>query len=150
MLTFSMLLTQILNAMGLNLRQAEAYLSEKGVNIPYPSLAAYKKFTSVPEYDRALEILNGFDYPISNEELRNVIQYSKSQLKEYKLDSRQYLNKGIRLTPKQFDEDMTTDELERIIELRMQELNEPNLNSYISKLIKKDLTDSGLVKGENE
>ena len=148
MLTFSTLLTQILNASGMSLTKASQYLEEKGINVPYSSLAAYKAFTSVPEYDRAVEILNGFDYPISSEELLEVIQYSKSELKDYKTDTRQYLNKGLRLNPKQFQEDMTADELERILEVRMNEIGEPNLNSYISKLIKNDLVSEGLIEGK--
>ena len=144
-ITFSALLTQILSASGLNLREAQQFLSENGADVPYSSLAAYKTFTAVPAYDRGKEILDAFHYVMDDDELIEILQYSRSELKEYKEDERQYVNKGIRLSAKYFKEGITTDELESLVETRIQELNEKNWNTYIASLIRKDLIEDGLI-----
>lgn len=150
LITFSAMLNQIMNASHINLRKAHKLLQENGVSISYSSLAAYKAFTAVPSYERAQEVLRAFDYELSDEELMEVLLYSRSELKEYREDARQYLNKGFRMNPKYFAENMTSDDLELLIDRRIDETGEGTLNSYVSRLVKEDLIRSGLLESEDK
>ncbi len=150
LITFSALLTQILGASSMNLKQSLAVLHERGVSISYSSLSAYKAFTAVPSYERAQEILRAFDYEISDEELTEVLQYSRSELKEYREDARKYLNSGIRLNPKYFGEGMTSADLELLISEQIDDAGDGTMNAYLSRLVKEDLIRSGLLESEDE
>lgn len=147
-ITFSSLFTQILNASNMNLREAHALLADKDVNVPYSSLSAYKTFAAVPTYDRALNMLRAFEYKISNDELIEILAYSKSQLSNLRDDTRQYFNKGVRINPENISEGLSSEELARMIEQRIADLSESNFNTYIAKLIKDDLYNCGIFTGE--
>ena len=148
--TFATVFGQILAASDMSLRQAHAYLEERGVQVPYQTLSAYKTFSAVPAYDRALDILKAFDYEIADEDLSELLQYSATELKQYREDARKYLNRGVRINPKFFSEDMTSDDLEFIINQRIEESGDGTLNTYLMRLIKEDLTKNGFLGEENE
>ena len=149
-MTFATLFGQILIASDMNLRQAQAFLEDRNVQVPYKSLSAYKTFTAVPAYDRALDILKAFDYEITDEELSDLLQYSATELKQYREDAKKYLVRGVRFNPKFFAEDLSSDDLEFIINQRVDEAGDGNLNAYLSRLVKEDLIENGFLEEEKK
>lgn len=147
--TFSTLFTQLLNASEMNVSQLYRELKKNNINISYQALAAYKAFDTVPKFEKAAEILNYFDYNKSDSELTEILNYSRSELKNYKAQERKDIRQGIRLTPSSFAEDITADELDVMIQKRINELSENgdhSFNSYVSSLIKKDLQEQGYLQ----
>lgn len=151
--TFSGIFIQLLESSDMSMRDIYRALKEKGVNISYPALAAYKSFNSVPPFDRARMILDVFGYEISDDDLSDILQYSKSELKSIREDDLPFLQQGVRLSPKSFSENINVGELRSFIEDRIQEIELENntFNSYVTKLIKDDLTNAGyLPVGEDK
>ncbi|MBR3354262.1 MAG: hypothetical protein IKG47_02705 [Oscillospiraceae bacterium] len=144
--TFSGILIQLMDGSRMNLRKAHDMLKEKGIQVSYQSLAAYKAFTGVPAYDKAQAILTAFDYPIEESELFDILENSRDRLKEMNQDSRKYLQRSIRINPNLFNSDMTVEALELLLEQRIEELGENTVNAYVSNLIKKDLIESGYIE----
>ena len=154
-ITFSALLTQLINESGISTRKIaldiqKKLLSENNqLKFSYPALISYRNFNTVPSFEKATIIINYFNYPISNEELTEILDYSRSELKKIKLDYDKDVRQGIRLNPKNFDETMTASDLEIMIKQRIGEIypdESGSINTYISDLIKKDLTNSGYIQ----
>lgn len=152
--TFSTLLTQLINENGESTRKVAINMQERlskensPVKMSYPALASYKNFTSVPSFERAVLIMNYFNYPITNEELTEILDYSRIELKKMKLDDIKDIRQGIRLNPKAFSNDLSAAELEILIKQRISELYEDenaSMNTYITGLIKNDLILSGYI-----
>lgn len=145
--TFSSLITQLMEQMDFSTKDTCKFLSDKGIDIPYSTFASYKSFDTVPSINRAKQILDTFNYEIGDEELREMIQYSKEENRKLK-ESNGYVQTGIRLATKQFSNDIDSEQLQVMITQRANELieNQPSINSYVTYLIKKDLIDSGYLK----
>lgn len=118
-------------------------LSENGNAIKYTTLMSYKKFEVVPPFEKARQIINAFQYDLSDDDLRNILDYSRSELKAIN-SSRKYLQRGFRLNPRHFRKDMTVEQLEQRISERANTLFGDNatINMYIEYLIKRDMEEN--------
>lgn len=150
--TFSILLAQLVEESEESLRQIAKKIQNKlndqnsSVKISYQALAAYRNYTSVPSFERAVIIMNYFNYPIDNKQLTEILDYSRSELK--KMNEEKDIRQGIRLSPKNFEKGMSVMELELIIKQRITEIygeNNGSINSYITDLMKNDLISSGYI-----
>ena len=147
-ITFSSLFTQLLVSSDESVRDLYRSLLNDGYEISYPSLVSYKNFNALPTFDRARNILNHYNYPLSDSELAEMLDYSRQELKEYRMDNSKIYQRGIRLSPSFFDDELSVQGLERLIERRAIEVDPAsgNINQYISKLIKEDLIKSAYLK----
>lgn len=146
--TFSVLLSQILEASGIRYaRKAYELLEERGVKISYSTFANYKSFNTVPEFRLAKQVLECFDYTCTDEELRSILDYSARELKNMRDETRTLVRRGISLNPEYYREDLDADTLqEYITECAKEELGpDATINEYINYLIKKDLTEKGYM-----
>ena len=147
-ITFSMLLTQIME--GSNIRFANtAYqiIKEHGIDISYPTFANYKSFSTVPPYEVARQILDCFDYECTDAELVEILDYSNRELKNMRQDERKSFKRTINLIPKNFEDDLSADSLQTLLEMRAQDIygEEANINKYINYLVYEDLIKHGLI-----
>lgn len=132
-------------------RQLFRILRDRNVDISYPAIGSYKNYDSVPSFDRARAILDALEYEISDDDLSEILQYSRDELKEIRQDE-QTVQQGVRLSPKFFSGNINAAELRTMIDSRIEELTSVNgnFNSYISWLIKNDLTNAGYLFPEEE
>ena len=149
-ITFSSLFTQLLMSSNESVRDLYRSLQNEGNEISYPSLVSYKNFNALPTFDRARYILNHYNYPLSDNELTEMLDYSRQELKEYRMDNSKVYQRGIRLSPAFFDDELTVQGLERLIEQRSIEIDPDsgNINQYIGKLIKDDLIKNAYLTGK--
>ena len=145
--TFSSIMRQLLGSSGMTMRQLYRKLNEENSDISYPALGSYKNYDSVPSFDRARMIFDAFGYEVRDEELSEILQYSRAELKTIREDDQTMVQQGVRLSPRNFMKDMKADELRSLIDDRIAELAPDinNFNSYITRLIKDDLIQSGLL-----
>jgi len=148
-ITFSALLTQIMSASRMKLTDLHKRLTNRGENISYQALSSYRAFTAVPPYNKASAILSAVNYSADENELNEILEYSREMLKELNSDSKQYIQQGIRISPKLLGLDMSVDALELLLDRRIAETDEKTLNAYINSLIKADLVKYGFVS-END
>ena len=115
-------------------------LARAGISISYPTLITYKKFDVVPPFSKAKQILQEFNYQISDESLNEILEYSQSELRKIK-QSRKYWQRGLRINPRHIEKEMTVDRLEQRISERAEVLfgDKATFNMYLEFLIKKDL-----------
>lgn len=146
--TFSTILTQLLKYNDKSLRSLVNDMNNhQDVSISYPAFVSYKNYDVVPSFEKASIILNYFNYDITNQELTDILEYSRNELKKLKSDDVKDIRQGIRLSPSYFGIKETED-LEVILQKRINELNlEKNtINTYISELIRIDLETSGYIQ----
>lgn len=145
--TFSSIMRQLLGSSGMTMRQLYRKLNEENSDISYPALGSYKNYDSVPSFDRARMIFDAFGYDATDDELSDILQYSRAELKTIREDDQTMIQQGVRLSPKNFSKDMKADELRSLIDDRIAELAPDinNFNSYITRLIKDDLIQSGIL-----
>lgn len=149
--TFSGLMRQLLDSSNMSSKQLYLVLKEKNAGISYPAIGSYKNFDSVPSFDRAKKILDAFGYDIPDEELTEILEYSREELKSIRQDE-QMIQQGVRLSPKYFSKEINAAELRTMIDSRIEEISavNGNFNSYMSWLIKRDLISAGyLFLGED-
>ncbi len=149
--TFSGLMRQLLESSNMTARQLYRILRDRNEDISYPAIGSYKNYDSVPSFDRARAILDALEYEISDDDLSEILQYSRDELKTIRQDE-QTVQQGVRLSPKFFSANINAAELRTMIDGRIEELTSVNgnFNSYISWLIKNDLTDAGYLFPEEE
>lgn len=143
-LTFAVLMTQLFDESDYRtVKELSDMLSENGNAIKYTTLMSYKKFEVVPPFEKARQIINAFQYDLSDDDLRNILDYSRSELKAIN-SSRKYLQRGFRLNPRHFRKDMTVEQLEQRISERANTLFGDNatINMYIEYLIKRDMEEN--------
>ena len=145
--TFSKILIQLLGSSHMNMRDLYRALQAKDAGISYPALGSYKSFNSVPSFDRARMILDVFGYDISDEELSEILQFSRDELKSIREEDPMFMQQGVRLSPKSFSDDINVTELRSMIDSRIADINPDNgnFNSYVTSLIKDDLIKSGYL-----
>ena len=155
MITFSALLAQLVDESGMTNRKVALEIQEKlrkensNVSLSYPAFFAYRNFTMVPTFEKALIIVNFFNYDISNEDLSAILEYSRSELKKMREDEAKDIRQGIRIKPSNFYEGLSASELEIIINQRIDELygeGNGSMNAYVNDLIKNDLIKYGYIK----
>ena len=158
--TFSALLHRILQENDISLMRLYKDLYDTGMSITYPSLYAYYTGTTTPPYSVAKKIIKFAKMAISNEELEEILSYSKITTKNEKDDSNSLLNMNIKIRPKiiSMDYEQNASALKTIIELRADELfgkeneivplssnNKKQISAYVAYLIKKDLKENNLI-----
>ncbi len=154
MITFAALLSQLVDESGMNNRQVALDIQKKlaeensNVTLSYPSFFAYRNFTMVPSFEKASIIIKYFHYDISNDELSQILEYSRNELRKLKEDDNKDIRQGVRIKPKHFSESISTSELEIMIKDRMNELygeDKGSFNLYVNDLIKSDLIKYGYI-----
>lgn len=148
--SFSVVLRQLIDYSELSMRDLAAELKQSGSNISYPALAAYKNYYSVPPFDRARQILDMFQYEISDDELIAMLEYSRSELKSMREDNYSVIQQGLRIPASQFGQSYNAIQVRDIIDQRIEELlpENGNFNAYVTYLIKNDLIMSGYLTKE--
>lgn len=161
--TYSTLLTQILQEQDINLANLHNELCDLGMKITYASLYSYFNGAVIPPYSVAKEILRLEKINIDSEELEAILDYSKKVAKQERSDDGKILNLNLKIKPEYIDLSYKKNAqgLKNIIEMRAEELfgNEElmstfqaggkrKLSAYVAYLIKKDLEDSDFIKEE--
>lgn len=146
--TFSMLMTQLLEESNMSVAELHREMQQAEINISYPTLAAYKNFTVVPTYERALVILNFFNYKMQNDDLIKMLDHSRNEIKKMRITDKSSIRQGIQLSAKYFSSSLSGLDLDIMITRRINELydHNGNMSSYVTDLIKKDLIESGYLK----
>lgn len=163
--TFDTLLHRYLQERDINLTRYYKELNDLGLNITYASLYAYYTGTSIPQYSTARKILKLSRMNIANEELEQILEYSKKVNKEEKTDLNNELHINLKIKPKNVDKNFANNAkgLKTIIEMRADELfgkddeitsatagGKRKISSYLSYLIKRDLIESGFIKEDKK
>lgn len=143
---FATILKQLISGSGLNLIKTLNYLQNHDVSVSYSALSTYQKGNAVPSFDRARSILDAFDYPIEDDDLREILNMSRSRMQEQHEQSSDVVNTSIRLRPEYFG-NMSASDLLFTIRDRVKTFPEAdgNMNRYINFLIRKDLVESGYI-----
>lgn len=163
-ITFGRIIQQILEEQNLNLMELYKELYDLGMKITYASLYSYFTGTVIPSYQTAKKILTLEKYNISDQELEEILAYSRRIFNQEKEDENELLRLHIKIKPesisKKYEHDSKT--LKSIIEMRADEITgnddlitqytasgKRKLSSYIAYLIKKDFEENGyLIKGD--
>lgn len=163
--TFDTLIHRILQERDINLTKLYKELADLGLNITYPSLYAYYTGTTVPPYSMAKQILKLARYQLSNDDLEQVLAYSKKVNKAENKEKNNELHINLKIKPKNIHSDYknNADGLKTIIEMRADELfgnddeissasagGKRKISSYLSYLIKKDLEENGFIESEDK
>jgi len=164
-ITFGRIIQQILEEQNLNLTELFKELYDLGMNITYASLYSYYTGSVIPSFQTAKKILSLEKYNINDQELEEILAYSKKIFNQEKANENELLRLHIKIKPenisKKYEHDSKT--LKSIIEMRADEITgnddlitqytasgKRKLSSYIAYLIKKDLEDNGYLKGEDQ
>lgn len=164
-ITFNRILSQILEDEELNLTQYCKEINDLGVNITYPCLYSYYCGYTVPGFSKAKKILKASKIKYSNEELEEILEYSKKISTENNSEESRVMTLTLKIKPKLISKNFESNPLglKSIIKLRSNELfsdkdlltqfsaeNKNKLSSYIAYLIKKDLIENKLIKEEED
>lgn len=143
---FSILLRQLMESENMKLKDLYEKLQGAGAQISYPTLSTYRKGNSVPSFRKAKQIVQLFDYPISDEELQDDLLFSKEVLHDQREENPDYIQRSVRIKPELFG--MNADSLQLVLRQRITDLygDEGNLNRYFNDLIKNDLVSSGFIR----
>lgn len=136
---FSDLLYSLVRGSGYKtLKDAVRDMNRNGISVSYPTVAAYGNRSTCPRLNTAVEILNFFGFEASAEQIEDLLQRSRSELKKNISDEKS-INAGIRIPVARFNMDKGM--LELTIKRRAEELlgEDASLNSYIIELIAMDL-----------
>lgn len=164
-ITFSRLISQILDEQNINLTELANELYDLGLNITYSALYSYYSGASVPPFRTASKILKLENIHIDNNELDGILSYSKKISKDEDIYKNKILRIDVKIKPevisKRFENNPNG--LRNLIDLRANEvfsdediitqysvIGNRKLGAYISYLIRKDLIESGLLKEEND
>lgn len=162
-MSFSRLILQILREQNINLTKLYKDLNNLGLNITYPSLYSYFTGVVVPPFSTAKKILKIEKIEIDDEELENVLSYSKKVYKSEKDDANKILNLNLKIKPESVDEDFKQNSkyLKSVIEMRADEVftdenlvtqfsasGKRKMSAYVAYLIKTDLEKNGLIAKE--
>lgn len=159
--TFSFILKEILNEENLNLKKYCDLLNNLGLSITYPSLYAYYNGVTTPSFLTAKRILKLSKYKINDDELEQILDFSKKSIKADNSENSRILNLNLKIKPKQISEkyEFQPSTLKSLIDVRSRELFTTNeklmkqfdvdgrskLSAYIAYLIKKDLEENKIL-----
>ena len=164
-LTFSRLILQILQEQDVNLTQLHKDLCNLGLNITYPSLYSYYTGVVIPPYSTAREILKTENMEMSEEDLKEVLAYSRKVYKDEKDDANRILNLNLKIRPESVSRNFRQNSkyLRSVIEMRADEVfgdedlvtqfsavGKRKLSAYVAYLINKDLKENGLLEEEED
>lgn len=112
--------------------------------ISYSTFISYINGNSCPLNDIAKKILIPFNLNIDDHELENILITSKKLIKNLN-ENDKYLVRGVRISLADMG-NINKVYLENLIKKRASELTEKGtFNAYVTDLIKKDLTKSGIL-----
>lgn len=164
-ITFARLIQQILDEQSINLTTLSTELYDLGVNITYSALYSYYSGSSVPTMDTAKNILKVEKIKFSDDELKNVLEYSKKISRNENIYKDRILRIDVKIKPEVISREFerNPNALRNLIDIRSDELFGDNdlilqysangkrkLGAYISYLIKKDLLENNLINEEEE
>lgn len=132
-----------------NITKTVEFLNNNNCAVSYSTIRTYKNNEVSPPFDKASQILNLLDYPITNEELIKSLELSKKFLEDKLNTKTKYLTTAIRINPTHLKNDLSVEELEELIDIRCRELFGENrskrIGAYIFKLIEDDLKSSNKI-----
>lgn len=118
----------------------------KKLGIKFQAVSAYARDTQVPSYERARAILNELGIEMSEEELLDLLAYSRTRLKErneFFYGENKEIRKKItlRIKPETIAHGLSAYEAERMLNQRVAMLagDESKFSEYIKTLIIKDM-----------
>lgn len=117
--------------------EACKYLNNKGMDIKRTTLSTYLKGEVVPPYEKAKSILNVIGYELTEEELSDILKFSKENKKKSQIGKNKIETK-LFLKPNMFGFDNIVI-FEEAIEDKYTEKGFDNLNDYLIDLVRKDL-----------
>lgn len=120
-------------------KQLHEWLIGKDCNIAYSSLVRYISGSACPSFGKAKQILNAFNYDIEDESLNEMLLNSKKTADQ----NESSVMKGTVLSAKDFG--ISVVQIESLINQRILETESSSFSNYVSRLIKKDLNESGLL-----
>lgn len=129
---------------GLNTNSAWKLLQEEGVKISRAAFYQYSSGACVPKYARAATILQTLGVEFDEEELVSILNESEKRLNNSWKYS-EMLSTSIKVNYRKLIDD---DHAEALFRARVEETSS-GVTDYISKLIRKDLSQSVLKKGED-
>lgn len=166
-LTFSGFMSQMIESERMYLSDLERRMEELGIPIAYSTLRSYKTSASIPSFANAKKINQAFGDPLSDEDLLDVLEYSKQTNRKMNEAHGKSFQRGIRIDPRAIGKDQngdfyTSNTLFLAISRRIDDLAETNeefqklydykddmrqrkptdshnFNWYFTYLIKKDL-----------
>lgn len=142
---FSSLLIQLFNNTDAKAVDVVKYINDNlDTKISVSTITAYKRSGIVPSYEKARAILEYFNYDLSEDELNEMLIYSRNERKN--LDKSTIKN-GLSLKPANFNL-KNVDQLSVVLKKRIDDLYEQDgsFNKYVTDLIKRDLLEVGLIK----
>jgi len=164
-ITFSRLILQMLRDQNINLTKLYKDLYDLGLNITYPSLYSYFTGVVVPPFSTAKKILKIEKVKMPDEELEEVLAFSKRIQKSEKDDENKILNLNLKIKPESVGIDFKQNAkyLKSVIEMRSDEVfGDENLitqfsasgkrrfSAYVAYLIQKDLKENGFIPAEEK
>ena len=138
-------------------RGAESYLVEKGcTNINFRRISDYKSGYYVPPFEKANAMLKALAIDITAEDLEKVLEYSREKAKQVRMQTQDIKERAINrrqtivLKFKEINPNLSEDLTRDIVEERIVALYEDkgSYSKYVNMLIKKDLEDYILQKGD--
>lgn len=164
-ITFSRLILQIIRDQKINLTKLHKDLYDLGLNIKYPSLYSYFTGVVVPPFSIAKKILKIERIDMDDEELEQVLRYSKRVQRAEKDDANKVLNLNLKIKPELVGDSFKQNSkyLKSVIEMRADEVfgdenlitqfsasGKRKLSAYVAYLIQKDLKENGLITEEDK
>lgn len=162
-ITFNRILSQILEDEELNLSEYFKELFNLGVDITYPCLYSYYCGYTVPGFSKAKKILKASRVVYSNDELEQILEYSKKISSENNLEDPKIMTLTLKIKPELVSNNLTPSTLKNIMNLRANELfnkegstidfqsdKKGKLSTYIAYLVKKDLEENNLIEREEK
>lgn len=131
---------------GVTTRKLEEILVSRGVtNINFRRISEYKNGKFTPTYEKAKQILDALDYPITEEELLESLERNREEIKieeEYTSIKQKELIVSARIKYNRLLPDIEPEQAERFLLERVRQVQgseEKNFSNYIQMLIAKDL-----------
>lgn len=161
--TFSTVLREIMFDEDMNLKEFYNQINNLNLKIGYTTLYNYYSGITVPSVTIAKNILKKAHYNISDIELEELLEYSKQFNQNEGNDNKKILRLNLKIKPDLISKEyeMKPEALRTVIELRSKELftnkefmrmfdvdGKGKISAYIAYLIKKDLEENDIVKGE--
>lgn len=148
--SFAALLRDAMERAGVGGRRLEDLLHDAGIhNISDKRISEYCNALHTPSYEKARQLLDVLDYPLSDQELLESLRRNRELIREGSAmggsyDPNRELHTTIRIKLRKLVPGQSAEENERYLHERVLELfgREKSLSDYIQWLIAKDLSES--------
>lgn len=147
MQTFGELFSDLITLSGYKtIRRVAGVLNDNGVeDIDFRRVSDYMKGTRVPKHKKAASILRAMDYEIGEEELEDLLDYSRDESKKTNMelaDMRSRLStRAVYIDFSKLMEGFESEEAKLMMNNRIAEIygDEKYISKYVNDLIRKDL-----------